>query len=136
MTLLIVEDDAEIAAILKIVLKRQGYEVMLAATSRDARLILNEVRPELIILDRYLPDGDGLELCEEARRTESFPRIPILLLSASNNAPEIIAALEIGADEYLAKPFDIEEMLGMVAALIRRSGQPLAGNLQFRSHPA
>lgn len=117
--LLLVEDEEHLAFALRFNLEAEGYEVTTAATLAEARGTLETGEPHnLIVLDVMLPDGSGRSFCEQLRR--SGDRTPVLMLTAKNTPPDIIAGLEAGADDYLGKPFDLSELLGRITALLRR----------------
>ncbi len=126
--LLVVDDDREIRDLLSRFLRKHGYRVDVAADEREMRHVLEGSRIELIILDRVLPGKDGLTLCRELR-TRS--RVPIILLTLLGGDTDRIVGLEVGADDYLVKPFNPHELLARVKAVLRRTNDlPLQGNLQ------
>ena len=120
--ILVVEDQAATSDLIEEILKGEGYEVKVVDTLTKARANLSRALPELLILDRSLPDGDGLELCHELRKEEKSANLPLLILTAQKAVEEKVAGLKGGADDYLAKPFNTEELLARVAALLRRTG--------------
>lgn len=115
--LLVVEDDASIRRLLHAALERAGYEVVDAATAREALSLANVMRPELVLLDLGLPDRDGLELIQPLR---AGANPAIIVVSARQKTDEKVAALDLGADDYLTKPFDSEELLARVRTALRR----------------
>jgi len=122
--ILIVEDETDLAKLLKYNLDKEGFKV---AVTADGSLALAEVRrerPDMIILDLMLPGMDGLEVCRQLRRTDSLGRIPILILSAKGEEADRVIGLEIGADDYVTKPFSMREVLARVRALLRRNDPP------------
>src|SRR5438094_8858322 len=121
-TILIVEDDEAIGRVLVDVLEEESYRVFLATTGAEAERLLNEVHPDLIILDIMLPDADGLVVCAQLR-----PRyqIPVILLSASQRQADRVLGLKLGADDYVPKPFDIHELTARVEAVLRRAPHEL-----------
>jgi two-component system OmpR family response regulator len=116
---LIVEDEADIARLLQSHLKDIGCLSDVAPTVRDARNRFEHGDYALVILDLMLPDGDGISLCREMRQTEGY--IPILMLTAKSTELDRVLGLEVGADDYLTKPFSIAELLARVKALFRRT---------------
>ncbi len=120
---LLVEDERNLAETLKIALKKLGItDLVQATTLQEARAALDKMTPELIILDRTLPDGDGLELCREIRNAGS--RVFILILTARGQIQDRVEGLRGGADDYLPKPFSWEELGARVEALSRRRVEP------------
>jgi two-component system OmpR family response regulator len=116
---LIVEDEADIARLLQSHLKDIGCNSDVAPTVRDARNLFEHGDYALVILDLMLPDGDGISLCREMRQAEGY--IPILMLTAKSTELDRVLGLEVGADDYLTKPFSIAELLARVKALFRRT---------------
>lgn len=119
--LLVVEDEEHLAAGLKLNFELEGYHVDTASTGREAseRLLQSEGY-DGIILDIMLPDMDGFELCRRLRGAGNFT--PVLMLTARNAAEDRVTGLDVGADDYLAKPFDLPELLARVRSLLRRRG--------------
>ena len=121
--ILVVEDQPATSDLIEEILKGEGYEVKVVDTLTKARANLARALPELLILDRSLPDGDGLELCHELRKEEKSANLPLLILTAQKAVEEKVAGLKGGADDYLAKPFNTEELLARVEALLRRTSR-------------
>ncbi len=120
MKVLVVEDDSIIMEGLKISLEQEGYEVVNASTMKDAFDIVDSVTDiNICLLDVMLPDGDGYQIC---RRVREKSQIPILFLTACDDEVHTVLALEQGADDYIAKPFRIRELLARMKAILRRSG--------------
>ncbi len=117
-SLLLVEDEAHLAYALRFNLEEEGYAVTVAGSLAEAQAYLDAHSPQLILLDVMLPDGDGVAFCASLRAAGN--RVPVLMLTAKNAAPDVIDGLGAGADDYLGKPFDLGELLGRVAALLRR----------------
>jgi two-component system KDP operon response regulator KdpE len=116
---LVVDDEPQIVRGLRVILRAAGYRVRSAETKREA---LDEVAarpPDALVLDLVLPDGSGVEVCEEVR---SWSALPILVLSAVGDEREKVRALDAGADDYVTKPFGNEELLARLRALLRRAG--------------
>jgi DNA-binding response OmpR family regulator len=113
--ILLVEDDAQIVRVLELELKHEGYEV---ETARDGLTGLERAlkEPDLVVLDLMLPKLDGMEVCARIRAKS---RVPIIMLTAKDRIPDRVAGLDIGADDYLAKPFSIEELLARIRARLR-----------------
>ena len=118
MSILLVEDDNEIAAGLTEALRESGLAINHVARGRDALHVIRTEPPEIVILDLGLPDIDGLEVLRQLRTHE--PNLPVLLLTARNTLDDKVAGLDRGADDYLAKPFEMAELLARLRALGRR----------------
>jgi two-component system OmpR family response regulator len=118
-TVLVVEDEAHLAAGLKLNLELEGYRVVSARTIREAASLLLQVAPiDLVLLDIMLPDGDGYGFCKQLRESGHF--IPVIMLTARGAAEERVRGLDSGADDYLAKPFALPELLARVRSALRR----------------
>lgn len=118
--ILIVEDESDLIKLLKYNLEKEGFKVNYAS---DGGVALAEVRqdaPDLVILDLMLPGLDRLEVCRQLRRSDKFARIPVMMLSARSEETDRIVGLELGADDYVTKPFSIREVITRVRALLRR----------------
>src|SRR5881275_1003114 len=116
---LVVDDEPQITRVLKTVLTSQGYQVRTASEGEAALASFNEWRPELVITDLYMPHMDGIELC---RRIRAQSTVPIIVLSVKGEEKTKVEALDSGADDYVTKPFGIDELLARVRAALRRSG--------------
>jgi DNA-binding response OmpR family regulator len=117
-TIMLVEDDHAVAQTLTDTLESSGYRVWLAETGADARTLLDQTRPDLIILDLMLPDVDGLVLCSGLKAVAD---VPIVICSATPQKRDAILGLKLGADDFIAKPFDIYELEARVEAVLRRT---------------
>lgn len=141
--ILLIEDEPDISRLMEELLSREKYEVRLARDGKSALAQVENFLPDLLVLDLMLPDTDGLSLCREIRR---FSQLPILMVSARGDDVDRIIGLEVGADDYLGKPFHPKELVARVRALLRRSQNPtpsqgdtlVAGSLrlQTQSHRA
>src|SRR6478735_5515188 len=127
MRVLVVDDDTRIREVLRRQLSYEGYQVSLAADAREAFSQVAENPPDLVVLDWMLPGMSGLEICRRIRQTDDMP---ILMLTAKGTLEDKIDGLDSGADDYLVKPFEAEELLARVRALLRRR-QPQAAMLKF-----
>ena len=123
MRILIVDDEAEIVSFVRTGLVYEGYTVDTAASGTEALALAREKAPDLVILDVMMPGLDGIEV---ARRLRQAGGVPIIMLTAKGTTADKVAGLESGADDYLVKPFDFEELLARIRALLRRN-QPTDG---------
>lgn len=119
MKVLVVDDEQAVRESLRRSLGFNGYEVMLASDGEEALSIIGEENPDLVILDIMMPKIDGIEVCRQLRST-GYER-PVLMLTARDEVSERVAGLDAGADDYLAKPFALEELLARVRSLFRRA---------------
>jgi two-component system OmpR family response regulator len=117
---LIVDDDRGIRELLAGYLEKNGMRVSLAANGRQMRAALEQGAPDLIVLDLMMPGEDGLVLCRELRAGK-FRSVPVLMLTARNEEADRIVGLEMGADDYLPKPFAVRELLARIRAVLRRA---------------
>jgi DNA-binding response OmpR family regulator len=117
-TVLVVEDEGSIASFVALYLKNAGYSVKAAATGQEALAQASSVQPSMIILDLMLPDIDGIEVCRRIRKSSD---VPILMLTARDEDVDKIIGLEVGADDYLTKPFNPRELVARVKSVLRRS---------------
>lgn len=117
-TVLVVDDEANIADLVELYLARDGYHVVKAGSGRAALDAVGEHRPRLVVLDVGLPDIDGLEVCRRLRTTES---VPVIFLTARDSEVDRVLGLELGADDYVTKPFSPAELVARVKAVLRRS---------------
>ena len=117
-SILIVEDDTVSCQMLKTVFETQGYEVYISVTGRSAALTINEKSPDIILLDLGLPDIDGLKLLGKIRK---FYDMPVIVLSARSSEDDKVSALELGADDYITKPFGALELIARINNAIRHS---------------
>ena len=117
-SVLVVEDESSIASFVALYLKNAGYTVRTAATGNEALAQFQASPPGLIVLDLMLPDIDGIEICRRIRKTSD---VPILMLTARDEDVDKIIGLEVGADDYLTKPFNPRELVARVKSILRRS---------------
>ncbi|HUJ55742.1 MAG TPA: response regulator transcription factor [Gaiellaceae bacterium] len=116
--LLVVEDEASIASFVAAYLRKDGFEVHTTASGREALTLVASLRPALVILDLMLPDLDGIEVC---RRIRAAGDVPVLILTARDDDMDKVVGLEVGADDYLTKPFNPRELVARVRAILRRT---------------
>ncbi len=118
--ILVVEDDADIGKLLYMHLSDEGYQVQLAADGRQGLALLEQQGPwDALVLDVMLPGVDGLQLCQRARAMTRY--VPVIIISARGSETQRIVGLELGADDYLAKPFSMPELVARIRALLRRA---------------
>lgn len=117
-TILVVDDDRKLVELVKLYLERDGYRVLTAYDGREALELARSRRPNLIILDLMLPEVDGLDVCEILRRES---KVPIIMLTAKTTEQDRITGLDLGADDYITKPFSLGELLARVRAVLRRA---------------
>ena len=115
---LVVEDDANIAELLRLYLGKDGFDVMIAADGGKAESSFDLFQPDVVLLDIMLPVKDGWEVCRDIRRKSSTP---IIMLTAKGETGDKISGLEMGADDYVTKPFDVKELLARIHAVMRRT---------------
>ena len=125
---LVVDDDRRITALLRRALAYEGYEVELAPDGTRSLLAAQERPPDLVILDVMMPNVDSLEIY---RRIHAGSDVPILMLTARDGVPDRVTGLDAGADDYLVKPFALEELLARVRALLRRRDGPAGGVVSY-----
>ncbi len=118
--ILIAEDEPDMAMGLRDNLQFEGYEVIVAADGEEALEKANSERPDLILLDVMMPKRDGLEVCKMVR--DAGFTVPILMLTAKSQEIDVVRGLEVGADDYITKPFSVREVLARIKAALRRSG--------------
>lgn len=121
--ILIVEDEADIANLVKFYLEKEGFLTKVAKSGSEALKFLKSEHPDLVILDLMLPEMDGIEICKRVRSTPGTTFIPILMLTAKAEESDIIVGLELGADDYVTKPFSPKALVARVKALFRRLGR-------------
>jgi two-component system, OmpR family, alkaline phosphatase synthesis response regulator PhoP len=119
--IIVVEDDRDIASLIGHYLSLAGHETELLANGADALGALRRSNPDLVILDRMLPGLDGLEICRAMRANATTASIPIIMLTARADESDRVVGLELGADDYVTKPFSPKELVARVGALLRRS---------------
>ena len=115
---LIVEDDGNIAELLRLYLGKDGFEVMIASDGGKAESMFDLFAPDVVLLDIMLPVKDGWQVCKDIRRKSS---VPIIMLTAKGETSDKVSGLEMGADDYVTKPFEVKELLARVHAVCRRT---------------
>jgi two-component system, OmpR family, alkaline phosphatase synthesis response regulator PhoP len=123
--ILIAEDDHDLVKLLKYNLEKEGFKT---AHTSDGSLVLAEIRrdePDLVILDLMMPGIDGLEICRQIRRHEKYASLSVLMLTARSEEADCVVGLEIGADDYVTKPFSMRELIARVRTVLRRHDSPV-----------
>ena len=120
-TIVVIDDEPGIVDFVQLGLRYEGFNVASAGDAAGGHLLVRRVRPDLVILDVGLPDGDGFELLSQVRAESS---VPVIMLTARGDLDDRVRGLELGADDYIAKPFHMEELLARVHAQLRRQGLP------------
>ncbi|MCX5784209.1 MAG: response regulator transcription factor [Elusimicrobia bacterium] len=129
----VVEDEKDIARMLDYNLKKEGYHTLLAHEGSSAPLLAAKERPRLIILDLMLPGLNGLEVCRRLKMDQKTSAIPVIMLTAKGEESDKLVGLEMGADDYVTKPFSVKELLARVKAVLRRSETPAAAVDKFKA---
>jgi DNA-binding response OmpR family regulator len=119
-TILLVEDDAAVASAVATVLELRGHTVWWAGNGDQAKALFDRTRPDLVVLDLMLPDGDGLVLCAHLK---AIADVPVVICSATTRKRDIVLGLKLGADDFIPKPFDVDELEARVEAILRRAGR-------------
>ena len=114
----VVEDDANIAELLRLYLGKDGFDVMICADGARAESTFDLFSPDVMLLDLMLPGKDGLQICRDIRKKSS---VPIIMLTAKGETSDKITGLDVGADDYVTKPFDVKELLARIHAVMRRT---------------
>jgi two-component system phosphate regulon response regulator PhoB len=125
-TVLVVDDEAPILALLKYNLEKAGYRVLQATDGEEAMTVAREEHPDIVILDWMLPSLSGIEVCRQMRRDSALANVPIIMLTAKGEEQDRVRGLEVGADDYMAKPFSPAELLARIHAVLRRIRPALA----------
>ncbi|MFH1036004.1 MAG: response regulator transcription factor [Pseudomonadota bacterium] len=129
---LVVEDERDILDLVDFHLRQAGYQVLKAPDGLQGLRLAQEQRPDLLVLDLMLPGLDGKELCRRLKQSEATRAIPVLMLTALASETDRIIGFEIGADDYLTKPFSPRELVLRVQAILRRLGEPESGQPLLR----
>lgn len=118
--ILIVDDEEHILELIKFNLENSGYEVVTCNTGTNALNVIRKEVPKLILLDLMLPGMDGYDICKEIRKDNTIANIPVIMITAKSEELDKILGLELGADDYITKPFSVRELLARVKAVLRR----------------
>jgi two-component system, OmpR family, phosphate regulon response regulator PhoB len=129
---LVVEDEAALVTMLRYNLEKQGFRVDEAADGQEAMTRIAEAQPDLVLLDWMLPAMSGLEVCRQIRRRAATRDLPVIMLTARAEDQDAVRGLNVGADDYITKPFSVDALLARIRALLRRSNtKPGKGQLAF-----
>ena len=129
---LIVEDEAALMTMLRYNLEKQGFRVEEAGDGEEALTRINEVKPDMVLLDWMLPHLSGIEVCRQIRRRPATRELPVIMITARSEDQDAVRGLNTGADDYVTKPFSTEALVARMRALMRRSNTvPAKGELQF-----
>ena len=118
--IMVVDDDKNICELLRLYLEKEGYQVVIANDGKEAVELNEKENPELILLDIMLPQLDGWQVCREIRKKS---QVPIIMLTAKGEVFDKVLGLELGADDYIVKPFETKEVVARIKAVLRRTGQ-------------
>ena len=118
--IMVVDDDKNICELLRLYLEKEGYQVVIANDGKEAVELNEKEDPELILLDIMLPQLDGWQVCREIRKKS---QVPIIMLTAKGEVFDKVLGLELGADDYIVKPFETKEVVARIKAVLRRTGQ-------------
>lgn len=129
--ILLLEDDLSLNNGLSFAFKKQGFELEIARTLKEVRELWMEGKYDLLVLDVSLPDGTGFEFCEQVRQ---FSKVPIIFLTASDEEMNIIMGLDMGADDYITKPFKLGVLISKINALLRRANSFNAADAKLQSN--
>ncbi len=120
--ILVVDDEEDILELIRYSLDREGYDVVTATSGEKALEATQTQLPDLIVLDLMLPGIDGLEFCRLLRRNEKTTHVPVVMVTAKGEEPDVVTGLELGADDYITKPFSPRVLLARIRAVLRRKG--------------
>jgi len=126
--ILVVDDEEDIRELLRFNLGREGYSVAAAATGEDALRLARQRIPDLVVLDLMLPGMSGLDAARAMKRDDALGAVPIIMLTAKDAEADVVAGLELGADDYVTKPFSVRVLLARIRAVLRRASDPMPGD--------
>lgn len=131
--ILIVDDEIHILELLKLNLEIYGYEVFTTDTGKGVMSLIEKIKPDIILLDLMLPEVNGIDICKRIRNNSSLNEIRILIISAKSEEIDKIVCLEIGADDYITKPFSLREIIARINAFSRRIESEISMDLNNNS---
>ena len=132
-TILVIDDEKDLIELLGYNLGKEGYDVIAASDGQAGLDVVKKHRPDLVVLDVMMPGLDGLQVCQRLRADPRTGRVPIIMLTAKATETDRIVGLELGADDYVTKPFSPREVIARVKAVLRRSSQPTEDRQLIRS---
>ena len=121
--ILVVDDEKDFVDLIKLVLKKEKYDVFTAYNGEDGLKVINTEKPDLAILDLNLPGIDGYQVCQEIRKSYSFKEIAVLMLTVRTLEQDYVSGFSCGSDDYMIKPFEPKELLARIRNLLRRAGK-------------
>ncbi|MFT6274655.1 MAG: two-component system phosphate regulon response regulator PhoB [Halioglobus sp.] len=130
-TILIVDDEPAIRDMIRMALERAGFDCLEAGDTHQAHCLIVDDNPNLVLLDWMLPDGSGIELLRRLKRGDTTKELPVIMLTARTGEDSVIHGLDVGADDYITKPFVPRELIARVKALLRRSSSSIDAENQF-----
>jgi two-component system, OmpR family, alkaline phosphatase synthesis response regulator PhoP len=129
-TILIIEDEQDIVELLTYNLEQEGYTIFFSTSGEEALAMVQQKNPDLILLDLMLPGVDGLDVCRHLKRNETTRNIPIIMLTAKSEDSDVITGLEMGADDYIPKPFSPKVLIARIRSVLRRNVPAAAGSAE------
>ena len=120
-TILLIEDEPDILELMQFNLERDGFRVVSAVTGEQGYRLARELGPDLIVLDLMLPDMSGIKVCKLLRQQDELPNLPIIIATARDSESDVVVGLELGADDYITKPFSVRELSARIRAVLRRA---------------
>ncbi len=132
MNILVVDDEKDIVDLIAYNLEKEGFAASRAYDGETALKLIQTAPPDLVVLDLMLPGIQGLDVCKQVRKNPATARVPIIMLTAKGDEIDRVLGLEIGADDYLAKPFSVRELIARIRAILRRATVPDNGTDVFR----
>ena len=117
----IIEDETDIVRLISFNLEKEGYTVVSQGTALNSVSFIKQSQPDLVLLDLMIPDGDGFDVCKQLKSHSQTSTVPIIMLTAKTDESNIVTGLELGADDYITKPFSVTVLIARVRAVLRRS---------------
>ncbi len=127
--ILVVEDEADLRMVIEFNLKKAGHDVRLASSGAEGLRLIGEQTPDLVLLDLMLPDIGGLDVCRQVKESTDTKKVAVIMLTARGEEVDRVVGFEVGADDYVVKPFSVRELLLRIDAILRRSVGPAPGDV-------